>query len=250
MNDLRTGYGEVDNIIGTLEKGSLYVVAGRPSIGKTSFITNISTYLVNKKNNVLFFSLQLTEEQIWNRVISSTAHIDSYRILEDMDNIESEIKNLEYKNLKVIDNYDLSIEEIVEKIQVEEKLNLVVVDYLQIINSEKKYDERREELDYILRSLKQVSKSKNIPIILVSSLSRECEKRMDRRPILSDLRDTGAIEDIASAVLFIYRAEVYNDDYENKNLAEIIIAKNNFGKIGVARLAWMSKFFLFGNLES
>lgn len=259
FNDINTGFKKIDNILGPLTNGNLYIIGGRPSMGKTSFVTNIATYNTFKENNhVLFFSLQYIKKNFDERWISSLCGvpIDGFKIgfsnkeFETVNSKGKEIPESKSENL-IIDDTSITIESIKKRSLSEQNVKLIIIDYLQLMESEKSFTDRRSELDYILRKLKQLAKKMDIPIIIVSTLTRECENRVNKRPMLTDLRDTGSIEDIADVVMFVYRDEYYykNTELEDKNIAEIIIAKNSMGRVGTIKLAWLDKYLIFGNIE-
>lgn len=258
---IKTGFHELDKLIVGLEGGGLYFVAGRPSMGKETFVTNIAASAATKYNtNVLMFLLNSKKEHIANKILSCITFTETEELrkyVNDKDDVSSNqqmndmvspIEMVEQLNIRLEDTLYF-IEEIEERVNKEENLGLIVIDYLQLIDSKVgSIDERRDTLDFVLRVLKRISKNKNIPIIIVSALSRNCENRADKRPFLSDLRDTGTIEDIADVIIFIYRDYYYNQDPETRNFAEVIVSKNKFGETGVIELGFLPKYSKFGNL--
>lgn len=256
---IKTGFKNIDELIGGLEGGSLYFIAGRPSMGKTTLVINIAEFIVSQySTKVLMFSLQSHKQHVVNKILSSMNIVDIGKItegafsketLEDKDIQEDFIlPNKVISQLYLEDNI-YYIEDMEDKINNTNDLGLIIIDYFQLIESRKgTISDRRDTLDYILRVLKRIAKNKNVPVVIVSTLSRNCEDRSDKRPIITDLRDTGAIEDIADVVLFIYRDEHYYSDSLKRNIAEIIIAKNKFSETGIVDLAFLPQYSKFGNL--
>lgn len=268
-NEITTDLKPFDNMIGALSPSDLIIIAGRPSMGKTAFVTNIATTISEKKKDnlaskgvVLFFSLEMSCQQIVSRVLGSYANIDSNSLKnnrlsqKEMDEMAKAREILEHIPFYVDDSATLTIDSIIAKAKryhEMHKVDLIVVDYLQLIRGNSKNAENRTlEISEICRGLKQLAKELNVPVIALSQLSRAVETRECKRPILSDLRDSGSIEQDADIVVFIFREEYYlnrsepqQSDYKKhmewadrmrgcKNVAELIVAKNRHGKIGTA----------------
>lgn len=247
---IKTGLGDLDYILKGAEKPSLITIGGRPSMGKTAFLTTILINLLKQKKKCLFFSLDLSAQQLILRIISQLTEIDCYYLktdkamnLKNADKIYKVIGEIVDFDLKINDEHlDInSIKENIEKV----KPDFVFIDYLQLIEIKSKKT-RAETLEGVLIELKRIAKSNNCTIFMASSLSRALENRCCKRPMLSDLRESGGIENISDVVLFIYRDEYYdfsNPEYKNK--AEIIVAKNKFGSCGVINLLFKKEIMKF-----
>lgn len=248
---IKTGFVDIDKLIGGLEGGSLYFVAGRPNMGKQTFVTNIVGNVATKYDkSILMFLLNNKKEYIANKILSGITFTEAEKIREYINQNENNFSSVEMVNQFKIHLEDrvYSIEEIEDIIKKQDNLGLIVIDYLQLIECKiGSITERRDTLDFVLRALKRISKNENIPIIIISALSRNCENRVDKRPILTDLRDTGTIEDIADVILFIYRDYYYYQEPEKKNLAEVIVSKNKFGKTDIAELVFLPEYSKFSN---
>ncbi len=255
---ISTGYVKLDDILSGLIGGNLYFIAGRPAMGKTSFAINIAqSVALKEKKNVLIFSLEMSKEELANRITSSEAlisseHIRKGSILDSELNSFLEILTpLSSASIYIDDNADLSIMQLKSKakqLKIEKNIDLIVIDYLQLMSG-LKTDNRLMEITTITRNLKILAKELDIPIICISQLSRENEKRNNRRPILSDLRDSGSIEQDADVVIFVYRDEVYNQNIpENKNMCELIVAKHRNGKTGTVEVGFAGEYTSFYNL--
>ena len=255
-----TGFTELDNKTAGLHNSELILIAARPAMGKTAFALNIATYAATRANvPVAIFSLEMSKEQLGNRILGSEALVDGNKIrtgkLEDdewakLAETSGELSNAE---IYVDDTPGISVMEIrakCRKLKLEKNIGLVVIDYLQLIQgSGKRSASREQEISEISRSLKILAKEINVPVIALSQLSRAVEGRPDHRPMLSDLRESGAIEQDADIVMFIYRDDYYDENSEKKNIAEIIIAKQRTGSTGTVELAWLPSYTKFANLE-
>lgn len=259
ISGLSTGFTDFDDMTSGLQAGDLVIVAGRPSMGKTVFGVNIAEHAaIKSKKTALFFSLEMPGEQIAMRMLSSLGRIDQHRIRsgkltdEDWPRLTSAVSVLSEAKLYVDDTPALSPSDIrsrARRIAREHDLGLIVVDYLQLMQVPGYRDNRTLEISEISRSLKGLAKELNIPVIALSQLNRSLEQRADRRPIMSDLRESGAIEQDADVITFIYRDEVYHDDSPDKGIAEIIIAKQRNGPIGKLRLTFLGQFTRFDNFS-
>jgi replicative DNA helicase len=228
-------------------------------MGKTAFALNIANYAaINAKVPVAIFNLEMSKDQLVSRMLCCEAMVDGQRMktgkLEDDDwgKIAHALGPMSDAPIYIDDSPGASIMDIRAKcrrLKLEKNLGLIVIDYLQLMQGRGKTDNRQQEVSEISRSLKVLAKELNVPIITLSQLSRAAETRTDHRPMLSDLRESGAIEQDADIVMFIYRDDYYNPDTEKKNVAEIIIAKHRNGSTGTVELAWLGQFTKFANLE-
>lgn len=255
-----TGFSDLDYRTAGLHGSELILVAARPAMGKSAFALNIATNAALRGNTpVAIFSLEMSKEQMVNRILCSEAMVDSNKVrtgkLEDEDwgKLAESIGPLSETGIYVDDTPGISIMEIrakCRKLKLEKNIGLVVIDYLQLVQgSNKRNSSREQEISEISRSLKILAKELDVPVIALSQLSRAVEQRPDHRPMLSDLRESGAIEQDADIVMFLYRDDYYNEDSEKKNIAEVIIAKHRGGTTGTVDLGWLGSFTKFVNLE-
>ncbi len=259
VTGLATGFTDLDHKTAGLQKGNLVLVAARPAMGKTSFVLSVlHNIVVRQKKAALMFSLEMSENELMNRLLSMDSGVDSQKFktgqLSDADWELLTESGGNLANSKIFLNESATtlgeISSIARKVKAENNIELVVIDYLQLMNSSsKRNDGRQQEISEISRGLKLLAKELGIPIIALSQLSRGVESRNDHRPILSDLRESGAIEQDADMVMFIYRDEVYNEDTEDKGIAEIIIAKHRSGPIGTVKLVWIPELTQYKNME-
>ena len=255
-----TGFADLDEMTRGLQGGDLIIIAARPSMGKTSLVLNISQYVATQPNlTVGFFSLEMSKESLFIRLLTSEAQIDSHRLMsgaigqKDYGRISHALETLSAMRLYIDDSSNISVLEMRAKcrrLMSEHGLNLIVVDYIQLMSGRGRFENRTLELASISRSLKGLAKELNIPIIVLSQLSRGPESRADHRPQLSDLRESGALEQDADVVGLIYRDDVYNKDPTNPDAgtAELIIAKQRNGPTGVIKLAFLREQTRFANL--
>ena len=255
-----TGFADLDLRTSGLHDSDLVIVAARPAMGKSAFAINIATNVaLQAGKGVAIFNLEMSKEQVGNRILCSEAMVDSNKIrtgqVEDDDwvKLASAIGPLSEAEIYIDDTPGISVMEIrakCRKLKIEKDIGLVVIDYLQLIQgSGNRNSSREQEISEISRSLKILAKELNIPVIALSQLSRGVEKRDDKRPMLSDLRESGAIEQDADIVIFLYRDDYYNEDSEKKNVAEVILAKHRGGSTGTVDLAWLPSYTKFANLE-
>ena len=256
-----SGFAELDLRTAGFHNSELIMLAARPAMGKTAFALNIATNVATRSNiPVLLFSLEMSKEQLVNRILCSEAMVDSNKLktgkIEENDwvKIVEALGPLSESEMYIDDTAGISITEIrakARKLKLEKNIGLIVIDYLQLIqgSGNRRNGSREQEISEISRSLKILAKELNIPVIALSQLSRAAEQRNDHRPMLSDLRESGSIEQDADIVMFLYRDDYYNDESENKNIAEVILAKNRSGSIGTAELLWMSNYTKFANIE-
>ncbi len=259
ITGLPTGFTDLDHKTAGFQEGNLVLVAARPAMGKTSFVLSIlQNIVVKQRKAALMFSLEMSENELMNRLLSMDSGVDSQKFKTgqltdaDWELLTESGGNLANSKLFLNDSATTlsEISSISRKIKAENNIELIVIDYLQLMNSSnKRNDGRQQEISEISRGLKLLAKELKIPIIALSQLSRGVESRTDHRPVLSDLRESGAIEQDADIVMFIYRDEVYNSDSEDKGIAEIIIAKHRSGPIGTVKLVWIPEFTQFKNME-
>ena len=257
VTGLPTGFIDLDYKTSGFQPSDFILVAARPSMGKTAFVLNIAQYMAFRKNlTVAIFSLEMSREQLVNRLFSLESKVDSQSIRTGNLKDEDWAKLIEgagiigNSNLIIDDTPGISIAEMrskCRKYKLEHNLGIVIIDYLQLMSGSKKSDSRQQEISDISRSLKALARELNVPVVALSQLSRAVEKRDDKRPMLSDLRESGAIEQDADVVMFIYRDDYYNKDTPNPNVAEIIIAKQRNGPIGTVNLVWMPEYTRFVN---
>ena len=261
MTGAPTGYKDLDKMTCGLQKGDLIIIAGRPSMGKTILGGNICEYVaIATKKPGLFFSLEMPSESIVMRMLSSLGRIKQERIRsgklrdEDWPRMTSAIGLLSEAPIFIDDTGGISPSELrsrARKIAREHgELGVIVVDYLQLMRVPELRDNRVQEISEISRSLKLIAKELNVPLIALSQLNRSLESRTDRRPVNSDLRESGSIEQDADVISFIYRDEVYNSDSPDKGTAEIIIGKQRNGPIGTVRLSYMGEYVRFDNFTN
>ena len=255
---LKTGFGDLDNVLVGLGKGSLVIVGARPGVGKTSFCLNLATNIAKRsKKAVCIFSLEMSNEQLVSRIISSEATIESHKLrtgkleTRDWDNMANAVSTLSETNIYIDDTTDVSITGMKAKLRRVKNLGLVVIDYLQLMESEKsrKDGSRVNEIADISRGLKKLAMELDVPLITCSQLSRGTEKEKERQPMLSDLRDSGSIEQDADMVIFLSR-DYYGKDPDKANQVDVIIAKNRHGGLGTVKMGWYGQYTRFEPLET
>ena len=257
---LSTGLKDLDRAISGLNKSDLILLAARPGMGKTSMALNILLDAGKKSGKaVAFFSLEMSREQLAMRLISGECFVDNKKLVtgklteQDWENVAMAADSLNRASILIDDDSSVTVADILAKCRRVDNLGLVVIDYLQLMQSAggktRAGDNRQQIVSDISRSLKLMAKELNVPVLCLSQLSRANESRNDKRPMLSDLRESGAIEQDADIVLFLYRDGYYNKDSENPNLAECIIAKNRHGETGTVELQWMPEFTTFSDME-
>jgi replicative DNA helicase len=255
-----TGFVDLDEMTRGLQPGDLIIIAARPSMGKTSLVLNISQYVaVQPGMTVGFFSLEMSKESLFIRLLTSEAQIDSHRLMsgaigqKDYGRISHALESLSAMQLFIDDTANIGVMEMrakARRLQAEHGLSLLVVDYIQLMSGRGRFENRTLELAAISRSLKGLAKELRVPIVVLSQLSRAPEARSDHRPQLSDLRESGALEQDADVVALIYRDDVYNKDPNNENagIAELILAKQRNGPTGIVKLAFLREQTRFANL--
>ncbi|MFA9420213.1 MAG: replicative DNA helicase [Gammaproteobacteria bacterium] len=258
LTGIATGFTNFDDKTSGLQKSDLVIIAGRPSMGKTSFAMNLAEHVaLNNENSVAVFSMEMPGEQLALRMMSSLGRIDSHNLrtgkLDDHDwpRLISSVNMLSKAKLFIDDTAALTPTELrarTRRLKREHGLDLVIIDYLQLMQVGGSTENRATEISEISRSLKALAKELQVPIIALSQLNRSVEQRPDKRPVMSDLRESGSIEQDADVILFIYRDEVYNPDSNDKGTAEIIIRKQRNGPIGTVRLSFLGQYTRFENL--
>jgi len=259
LTGLTTGFIDIDNKLSGLQKSDLILLAARPSMGKTALGINIAVNSAIKADaSVAVFSLEMSREQLVQRMISSVAHVDLQKIIsgsleeEEWLKIINIMAPLSQANIFIDDTAGISLLEMKAKcrrLKMEKGLDLILIDYLQLMESASRHESRQQEISAISRGLKALAKEMECPVIALSQLSRAPELRSDHRPILSDLRESGAIEQDADVVMFLYRDDYYNEDSDKKNIGEVIIAKHRNGPTGTVELVWKREFTKFLNKE-
>ena len=254
-----TGFIDLDRMTAGLHGSEFILIAARPAMGKSAFALNIATYAATRANvPVAIFSLEMSKDQVGNRILCSEALVDSNNVRtgdlndEELSKLAETSGELSQAPIYIDDTAGITITEMrakCRKLKLEKNIGLVVVDYLQLIQGSGKTSGREQEIAEISRSLKILAKELEIPVIALSQLSRAVEARDDHRPMLSDLRESGSIEQDADIVMFLYRDDYYNEDSPEKNVAEVIIAKQRAGSTGTVKLAWIGNYTKFANLE-
>jgi replicative DNA helicase len=257
-----TGFTELDEMTSGLQPGDLVIVAARPSMGKTSYVLNIAQHCATQHDSPMtvgFFSLEMSKEQLFMRMLTGEARIDAHRFRsgylneKDYGRLSHALGTLAEARVYIDDTASIGVLEMrakARRLQAEHGLHLLIIDYLQLMSGRGRFDNRQQEIASISRSLKGLAKELRCPVIALSQLSRAPESRSDHRPQLSDLRESGSIEQDADLVMFIFRPSVYEKDKtpETENLAEIIIAKQRNGPIGTVNLAFLSQYTRFENI--
>lgn len=259
VTGIASGFVDLDKLTSGFQRSDLIIVAGRPGMGKTSFALNIAQNVATKTDlSVAVFSLEMSKEQLVSRIISSAAAIDQTAIRtgriksEEWTRLIDAVSPLSDAKIFIDDTPAISVREIrakARRLKSERGLDMLFVDYIQLMSGGVKSESRQQEISYISRSLKALARELNIPIVALSQLSRATEQTHDKRPSLSHLRESGALEQDADIVMFIYREEYYDPESEKKAIAEIIIAKHRNGPVGSVDLAFFGEYTRFGNLS-
>lgn len=252
-----TGFRELDSYIGGLNKSELILMAARPGMGKTSIALNMAlTAAKSSEKAVVIFQLEMSAQQLAMRLMSSEALVDGKKIRmgtlsdDDWRRLAGASGRLSEMDIVIDDNSNITVPEMKAKCRrLGDRLGLVIIDYLQLMHGSRRTENRVQEVGEISRALKVMAKELNVPVLCLSQLSRGPESRSDKRPMLSDLRESGSIEQDADVVMFIYRDDYYDQESENKNVAEIIVAKNRHGETGSVNLQWMGQFTTFSSQE-
>ncbi len=255
-----SGFIDLDHKTSGFQPSDMILIAARPSMGKTAFVLNIAQHVAFKKNlSVAIFSLEMSKEQLVNRLFAQESRVNSQNLRtgnlsdDDWDKLIESVGVIGNSKLMIDDTPGISISELrskCRKFKLEQGLDLIIIDYLQLMSGSKKnQDNRQQEVAEISRSLKALAREMNCPVIALSQLSRAVESRNDKRPMLSDLRESGSIEQDADVVMFIYRDEYYNKDTTDKGITEIIIAKQRNGPVGTVNLVWLADYMKFTSAE-
>ncbi|BAK81881.1 replicative DNA helicase [Candidatus Arthromitus sp. SFB-rat-Yit] len=257
---LSSGFYDLDLKLSGLQKSQMILIAARPSMGKTTFALNIAENVAIKENKtVLIFSLEMSKEQLTNKLISSITKINIQKLQtgnlddSDLDQLVKGTEIISRAKIYIDDTPNISITEMrskCRKLKFSTNIDLIIIDYLQLMSGNSRNESRQQEVSEISRFIKALSKEINCPIIALSQLSRAPEQRSDHRPMLSDLRESGSIEQDSDIVMLLYRDEYYNKDTEYKNIAECIIAKHRNGEVGTIKLAWIGQYSKFENLDN
>ena len=249
-----SGFSKLDGVITGLNKSDLLIVAARPAMGKTSFVLNIAANVCRHRNDkeVVIFSLEMSNEQLVTRMLSSESLVESEKLLkgtihdDDWTKLADGAERLSRMQIYLDDTAGITVTQMKAKLRRMKHLGLVIIDYLQLMSSGRRIDNRVTEISEITRQLKLMAKELNVPVIVLSQLSRSVESRTDKRPVLSDLRESGSIEQDADIVMFLYRDHYYNKEKcPDPTLAECIVAKNRHGETGTVPLRWNGQFTLF-----
>ena len=259
VTGIPTGFIDLDYRTAGLQPSDLILVAARPSMGKTAFVLNIAQYVAfHEAKSVAIFSLEMSKEQLVNRLFSLESRVDAQALrtgnLSDADweKLVEGAGIIGDSKLIIDDTPGISINELrskCRKYKLEQGLDIIIIDYLQLMTGSGRTESRQQEISDISRSLKALARELSVPVVALSQLSRAVEQRPDHRPMMSDLRESGAIEQDADVVMFIYRDDYYNKESEMKGISEIIIAKQRNGPIGTVNLAWLPEYTKFANLE-
>lgn len=259
VTGVATGFYDLDYKTAGLQPSDLILIAARPSMGKTALALNIAEYVALKTNvTTAIFSLEMSQDQLVKRILSMNSKVDSQAIRtgnlsnDDWTSLMESARIIGNSSLVIDDTSAISVSEMrskCRKLKMEKNLGLIIIDYLQLMSGSKRSESRQQEISEISRSLKSLAREINVPVVALSQLSRAVESRPDKRPMLSDLRESGAIEQDADVVMFIYRDDYYNHDTEEPGVSEIIIGKQRNGPVGTVKLAWLAQYTKFANLE-
>ncbi|MGL4850264.1 MAG: replicative DNA helicase [Clostridium sp.] len=260
VTGVSSGFKDLDDKTSGFQKGDMILVAARPSMGKTTFTLNIAEYAALREGkSVVIFSLEMSKEQLAYKLLCSEANIDMLKLRtgnlepDDWDRIARATGPLSKAKMYIDDTAGVTVMEMRSKcrrLKMEYGIDLIMIDYLQLMSGSSGSDNRQQEVSEISRSIKALAKEMECPVIALSQLSRAPEQRADHRPMLSDLRESGSIEQDADVVMFLYRDEYYNKDTEEKNTGECIIAKQRNGPVGTVKLAWLGQYSKFANYEA
>lgn len=259
VTGIATGFLDLDYKTSGMQPADLVLIAARPSMGKTAFVLNIAQHVAFKlKEPVAIFSLEMSKEQLVNRMFSLESNVDAQNLRNGSLNDQEWEKLIESagiigkSRLFIDDTAGISVSELrskCRKFKLEHDIKMVIIDYLQLMSGSGRTESRQQEVSEISRALKKLARELNVPVLALSQLSRAVEQRPDRRPMMSDLRDSGAIEQDADVVMFIYRDDYYHQDSEKKGIAEIIIGKQRNGPTGTVELVWLPEYTKFANKE-
>ncbi|MCM1132620.1 MAG: replicative DNA helicase [Ruminococcus flavefaciens] len=252
----KTGFTMLDSITSGLNKSDLIIIAARPGMGKTSFAMNIAKNVAKSTDkDVVIFNLEMSKEQLATRMLSTESRIESGCLrngrihTDDWTKLATSAAYLSVLPIYIDDTASMTVQQMKAKLRRVKNLGLIVIDYLQLMTSSSNSDNRASVVSEITRQLKIMAKELDVPVILLSQLNRAVESRNDKRPMMSDLRESGAIEQDADIILFLYRDAYYNKDSQQQNISECIVAKNRHGETGTVNLIWNGQFTLFSNPE-
>ncbi len=258
LDGVPTGFDDLDHLLTGLHGGELVIVGARPSMGKTSFGLNMTTQAAHRKKNIAIFSLEMPRSQLAMRMLCADARVDMQAVRhgtlrdEDWLSLSDALGPLSACGIYIDDTSGITPTQLrsrCRRLKMEHDLDCVVVDYLQLMVSDGRAENRQNEVSEISRSLKAIAKELDVPVVALAQLSRAGAQRSDKRPILSDLRDSGAIEQDADVIMFLHREEYYNPETTDKNVAEVIVAKQRNGPLGTIKLAWLGQYTRFANLQ-
>ena len=259
VTGVATGFYDLDVKTSGMQPADLVLIAARPSMGKTAFVLNIAQHVAFKLNEtVAIFSLEMSKEQLVNRMFSLESNVDAQKLRNgtlsdtEWEKLIESAGVIGKSNLIIDDTAGISISELrskCRKFKLEHNLRMIIIDYLQLMSGSGRSESRQQEISEISRSLKSLARELNVPVLALSQLSRAVEQRPDKRPMMSDLRESGAIEQDADVIMFIYRDDYYNKDSEKKGISEIIIGKQRNGPIGTVELVWLPEYTKFANKE-
>ncbi len=257
VTGVATGFYDLDFKTSGMQPADLVLIAARPSMGKTAFVLNIAQHVAFRLNEtVAIFSLEMSKEQLVNRMFSLESNVDAQNLRNgtlsdaEWEKLIESAGVIGRSNLIIDDTAGISISELrskCRKFKLEHNLKMIIIDYLQLMSGSGRSESRQQEISEISRSLKSLARELNVPVLALSQLSRAVEQRPDKRPMMSDLRESGAIEQDADVIMFIYRDDYYNKDSEKKGISEIIIGKQRNGPIGTVELVWLPEFTKFAN---
>jgi replicative DNA helicase len=252
---LPTGFKDLDELLQGLQKGNLIMVAARPGVGKSSFVTNVARNIAVETNTtVAMFSLEMSQIELGMRLLCSEARVASNRVrgnaiaAEDWGRIVDAAETLDKAPLYIVDSGNTTIVDIrakARRLRSQHDLGLIIIDYLQLMSSHRRVESRQQEVSEISRSLKLLAKELDIPVIAVSQLNRDPEKRVDKRPQLSDLRESGALEQDSDVVMFLHREDMYSEDPAVKGVAELVVAKHRNGPVDKVKMTFLSHLTQF-----
>lgn len=258
LTGVPTGFKDIDELTSGFQSSDLIIIAGRPSMGKTALCLNIAQNAAGTyKKSVAIFSLEMAKEQLVTRMLCSEARIDAHRLRRgylgstDWPKLTRAAGHLSDSSIFIDDSPAITVMEMrakARRIKADKGLDLLIIDYMQLMRGRTRSDSREQEISEISRSLKALAKELSVPVVALSQLNRAVENRQDKRPILADLRESGAIEQDADLIIFIYRDELYNRNSPDKGVAEIIIGKQRNGPVGTRKLAWLDKYTRFEDL--
>jgi len=258
IDGVPTGFDDLDNLLTGLHGGELVIVGARPSMGKTSFGLNVLAQSASKGKTVAMFSLEMPKDQLAMRLLCADARVDMQAVRrgtirdDDWIRLATSLGPLGAANIYIDDTSGISPAQVrsrCRRLMMEHGLDMILVDYLQLMSSDGRAENRQNEVSEISRDLKGVAKELNVPLVALAQLSRAGAQRSDKRPILSDLRDSGAIEQDADVIMFLHREEYYDPNTEDKNIAEVIVSKQRNGPLGTVKLAWLGQYTRFANLQ-